>query len=141
MRIIRTTDQNMIDQIHALDRKIFNDGSIYVEDLEGDMYYWYVKDDNGHMIAYSVAEKYDEKTIKGQRSAVISKYRGNGIQKKMIKKRHLFFKGYTHITYVHPQNPASVNSLISCGYKAYWPKDPYGGDDKIYLIHKPKGKK
>ena len=92
---------------------------------------------SGEIERYSMDKRFirkDGDIIYGQRSGVLKEYRGHGIQKRFIKRRHEFFgKGVTHITYVHPENPASINSFISTGYKTFWPEDPYGGYDKVYF--------
>jgi len=133
MRIYKTTDLFLIDEIHELDRKLFNDGSEFVENVKiaGERHYWYVKDGQ-NVIAFAIAD-YDGEIVIGQRSGVLKPYRGNGLQKRFIKRRHNLFSPSTHITYVHPQNPASLNSFISMAYKAYWPDYPWGGDGMVYL--------
>jgi GNAT superfamily N-acetyltransferase len=70
------------------------------------------------------------------RVGVVAKHRGNGLQKRLIRVRESAARshGMTEIvTYCMGWNCASVNSLISCGYKFYRPATRYGGADAVYL--------
>jgi hypothetical protein len=137
IRIVKVTDEKLIEKAHKLDRKMFNDGSILVEELKGCMHYWLMYyADIKSPIGYMVAEECADGVIIGQRSGILSKYRGHRLQQLFIKTRHKYFgKNKTHITYVHPQTVASINNFISMGYKAYSPEKLYGGDDKLYLFY------
>lgn len=58
------------------------------------------------------------------RAGVLNKYRGQGLQKRMIKarERYLVSEGIRRVwTYINPSNAASLNSLYRLGYKAYLP--------------------
>ena len=65
------------------------------------------------------------------------KYRGKGLQKRLIDvrtraaKRHFC---YTVITYTTPDNYASANNLIRRGFKMYDPEYQYGGSTMLYFI-------
>jgi GNAT superfamily N-acetyltransferase len=64
-------------------------------------------------------------------AAVRPEYRGHGLQKRLIRarlagaKREGFWGSHT---YTSVENPASSRSLIRCGFKPYWPKNPWAGD-------------
>lgn len=63
--------------------------------------------------------------------AVLSKVAGNGIQKKLIKarERHAKKAGIAKlITYTVVDNPKSINSLISQGFKSYTPAYKWVGN-------------
>ena len=71
----------------------------------------------------------DEDTWYLSRSGVLYAARGRGIQKRMIKARERHAKahgGKTMLTYTSCENPASMNSLIKCGYKTYMPPNRWG---------------
>ncbi len=62
------------------------------------------------------------------RSGVLPKFRGHGLQKRLIKKRiekarELGWDTLITDTY---DNPASANSLIACGFRVYHPDKPWG---------------
>lgn len=70
------------------------------------------------------------------RVGVRKSYRGNGLQKKMIKIREKLAKkiGLSRlITYTSYDNIYSINNLISCGYKFYKPKWEFGVKYAYYV--------
>lgn len=69
------------------------------------------------------------------RSGVLREHRGNGLQKRLIKARLAKAPkaGWSRVvTYTLWNNPASSNSLISCGFRLYLPETPWVGDDVAY---------
>lgn len=70
------------------------------------------------------------------RAGVLPEYRGQGIQKRLIRARVAWAKRSnqaTHaITYTNYYNPASSNALIAAGFKLYVPSPLYVGDDFLY---------
>lgn len=82
---------------------------------------------------YCPSDKWDN-TIYLCRSGILEEYRGNGLQKKLIKRRlkHAKRKGFEWAYTDTTENPASANSLISCGFKMYIPDDPWGTKQTIY---------
>ena len=70
------------------------------------------------------------------RSGVLSKHRGQGLQKRLIKARIAMARrhGYQEIvTYVLDWNLASANSLIACGFRLYNPESKYAGSKAFYF--------
>lgn len=117
------------DVVFALDYKMFWDTPIVDN---GHMEYWLVWND-GKPIGYCATTNYGEHIFMS-RCGVLPEFRGHGLQKRMIRARELFHGNKEYFTYVSLRNPASINSLISCGYKAYAPQRRYAGDEFIYLI-------
>lgn len=70
------------------------------------------------------------------RAGVLKAYRGQGLQKRMIRKRLSFLRAetdaYLAYTYTSPHNVPSSNSLISTGFKLYRPEELYAGDEMLY---------
>lgn len=68
------------------------------------------------------------------RSAVVKSHRGRGIQKKMIRLRERKAEaiGLSQLVSYTIDNPASSNSLISCGYRIYSPKKKWADESAIY---------
>jgi len=68
------------------------------------------------------------------RSGVLKGYRGNNLQKKLIRVRinHAKKLGYEWAVTDTRDNPASVNSLISCGFKNYEPINPWAFSNSMY---------
>lgn len=117
-----------------MDAKLFNDGSVLIQDLGGRLHYWLAWCD-GLPVGYFVAEERKDGVIVIQRVGVLKAWRGHGLQKRMTKKHEMYFgKGVLYITYAHPDSVASINSLISSGYKTYKPKEKYGGKGMVYFF-------
>jgi GNAT superfamily N-acetyltransferase len=81
------------------------------------------------------------------RAGVIWEYQGKGIQKRLIRVREaqarkLKWNWLISDTY---QNPASANSLISCGFKLFEPTSPWAFKTSLYwrkrLVCRTKTKK
>lgn len=62
--------------------------------------------------------------------AVLSEYRGMGIQKALMMEAMKYLEGTSHYYYmatVHPDNNASLNNLTSCGFQIIDTVKKYGG--------------
>ena len=71
------------------------------------------------------------------RSGVLAEYQGQGLQKKMIKRRleYCTKKGINKVvTDTVCDNPASMNSLISSGFKVYEPAEGWRGEGTVYWM-------
>ena len=130
--IRKTTNPDHIKQIEAMDAFIFDDGSYLVESMDGYLHYW-IAWCKGQPIGYAVAEEYQDGIVFHARSAVLEKYRGQGLQKRLIKARETISNITLFMTYISVENPASINSFISQGYKAHTPDYFYGGQEMLYL--------
>ncbi len=63
-------------------------------------------------------------------SGVAERARGRHLQRRLIRARLRGAKkaGYNWaVTYTLCNNPASARSLIACGFKPYWPRNPWAG--------------
>lgn len=103
-------------------------------------WWWIARDKKNRPIAYSGLRKCLQPYNKGYgylcRAGVLPKFRGNGIQKTMIHARVKYAKFLglkAVVTYVAPDNLASANSLIGCGFKLYHPVYRWGGKDCFYF--------
>jgi GNAT superfamily N-acetyltransferase len=68
------------------------------------------------------------------RAGVVPFARGQGLQKKFIHVRIRQAKalGWKWVVSDTRLNPASANSLISCGFKMFEPTNPWGCKDTLY---------
>jgi ribosomal protein S18 acetylase RimI-like enzyme len=68
------------------------------------------------------------------RAGVLPKFRGMGLQVKLIRKRIDYAKkqDWTSVVTDTYQNPASSNSLIKCGFKLFEPTYPWGFTNALY---------
>lgn len=70
------------------------------------------------------------------RAGVLPKHRGRGLQKRLIRARETEARALglrEIVTYAAHWNCASINSLVSCGYRFYQPATRWGGKAAVYL--------
>lgn len=102
--------------------------------------YWWTVWSGGEAIAYAGLRVCQDPCNKGlgflSRAGVLRAYRGQGLQKRLIRKRVTVARimGLRElVTYVVPSNLASANSLIACGFKLYRPAYRWGGAGAMYF--------
>jgi len=93
---------------------------------------WYVAYIDGEIAGFSCKKELGEVTYL-KRSGVLPKYRGRGIQKKMIERRIKDAESSYVITYTMPWNIISSNNLIKKGFMLYSPETEWAGDDVLYF--------
>lgn len=98
--------------------------------------WWWLATDDGHPLGFAGLVQSSQWSDTGYlcRAGVLEKARGNGLQKRLIqarerKARALGWKWLVTDTY---ENPASANSLISCGFRMFKPSNPWGADGVCY---------
>ena len=71
-------------------------------------------------------------------AGVMPKYRGQGLQKRLIRVRAREAKhlGYTVLVTDTCDNPPSANSLIACGFRMYDPASPWALANSVYWKRK-----
>lgn len=126
----RIKSDYLYSQLQELDRHVFpNCGNEFLNNRV-----WWVMEDCGKIIAYCGCI-YSEGVCIFNRAWVHRNYRGNGIQRKMIKARLKAAKEYCHvaITYTTFDNIHSANNLIKNKFTLYNPSFAYVGRDKLYF--------
>jgi len=129
MRI--TQYKGPFEVIHQLDRVCFpSDYAVKESGL------WWIAWQGGKPVAYAGLKPSHQWSDAGYlcRVGVIPEFRGKGIQKKLLLKRIEMCKdlGYSYVLTDTRRNPASENSLISCGFKLYLPQNPWAFKDSNY---------
>lgn len=137
VRRIDATDEFWAEELHVLHGLCFVDkdcARLKDEDLEGG--FWWLVFDEARPIAFAGVRPGIRNAGFGylSRSGVHPKYRGQGIQRRLIRVREhyarkLNWKGCVTDT---TNNPPSANSLIHEGYKIFAPKHPWGYTNTIY---------
>jgi predicted acetyltransferase len=101
---------------------------------------WWIVWKKNEAIGYAGLRLCENQCNKGMaflnRVGIMPKHRGKGLQKRLIRARESYARviGVKEVvTYCVPWNCASVNSLVSCGYKLYRPATKWGGAGAIYL--------
>jgi GNAT superfamily N-acetyltransferase len=89
----------------------------------------------GHELVGYAGGRFIEGVYYLTRAGVAYGFRGRGIQKRLIRVRlrHAETLGAEWcVTYTVVGNPASVNSLIACGFRSYNPQAPWVGEGVNY---------
>jgi GNAT superfamily N-acetyltransferase len=98
--------------------------------------YWWLVHFEGDVVGFAgiSASRSWLKTGYLCRAGVLPGHRGHGLQKRLIKVRLKKAKalGWTHAITDTRDNPASSNSLISCGFRMYRATNPWGFADACY---------
>jgi len=96
----------------------------------------------GHVVAFAVGEL----AILGSkrvgyitRTAVAKAHRGKGMNKQLVialVNRFKYAGVHNVMTYTVVSNVTSLNSLLGCGFKPYWPTSEWAGPGVVYLRYK-----
>jgi len=98
--------------------------------------YWWIAEGSGKPIGFCGLSL--NVATKGAgflcRAGVIGAYRGQGIQKQMIRlrERKAISLGLEQLVTYTIDNPPSANSLIACGYRTYSPKHKWAATEAVY---------
>jgi GNAT superfamily N-acetyltransferase len=129
---IDTSVQANIDVLNKLQKECLPYDKPY-KLSEGD---WWVAYQDSKPIAFAGLVRSARWTDTGYlcRSGVIRSARGRGVQKRLIRVRQTYAKklGWSWLITDTYYNPASSNSLISCGFKLYDPSVPWGAKGTLY---------
>ncbi len=124
----KTTNYQVVTD---LNRQVFGEGM----DLPFANHECWLAYDRGTPIAYASYQRVEGNAVFLSRVGVLSDYRGQGLQKRLIKARcrDAKSKGVRWaITYTSLVNAASFGSLQSCGFKMYLPEFRWAGTEFIY---------
>lgn len=133
VRIRRVSDYRLAT---AMDLELFPSDEP-IEDP--DHHVWFVGFDGDTPVCYASFKLLggtDAGTAFLSRCGVLESHRGQGLQKRLIKarEREARRQGATvMITYTVSWNAHSMNSLYSCGYRAYIPASKWGGEGAVYF--------
>lgn len=97
---------------------------------------WWVLKDGKKSVAFCGIEPSYRTELGGylSRAGVLRSHRGHGIQKQLIRTRvdYARTQGWTQVVSDTCENPASSNSLISCGFRIFAPENPWSFKHAIY---------
>ena len=103
----------------------------------GDDHTFWVAKHNGTVVGFCSAVYRPERGhVFLSRAAVIKNARGHGIQKRMIATRIRWARkqgAKECVTYTSPKNYPSMCSLLACGFKFYFPHEPWAGKSMHYF--------
>lgn len=128
VRIRRVTDYRVAA---AMDLLLFPSDEP-IEDPENHI--WFVGMEDGKPVSYAsikLLTGVDAGTAFLSRCGVLASHRGQGLQRRLIKARERVAASLgakVMLTYTVSNNAHSMNSLFSCGYRAYLPAQRWAGD-------------
>lgn len=127
-------DRSTYAQLQELDKKIFVGCD---NEFKTNRDWWVITDKRGAIISYCGCIYKDGVCI-FNRAWVEKKYRGKGIQRKMIAARIRAAKPICKsvVTYTTHTNVHSANNLFRCGFLLFHPVYAYVGKDVLYFIKK-----
>jgi GNAT superfamily N-acetyltransferase len=100
--------------------------------------WWWIVFDEGEPVGFAGLHRSNKFGDTGYlcRSGVMSKYRGKGLQKRLIRVRERRARQERMVWLISDtyENPPSTNNLIACGYKTYIPREPWGADGVTYWV-------
>jgi len=127
---IRLATEDEIEEVSALDRTLLPEAPRASDNTE-----WWGAWDGIDLVAYAAARLLNNGVYFLSRAGVVESHRGHGLQKRLIRCRVARARKLCApraATYTAPHNAASMNSLISCGFRVYEPDGAYVGDDVVY---------
>ena len=123
--------------IKGLDLLCFGDDACELSQEQCDRSIWWLAFADGDPVAYTGAYIHDGTYMFLERTGVIPALRGQGLQKRLIQRRLAYArrKKVSNVyTYTAIDNWASMNSLVSQGFRFYEPElDVFNGDYISYL--------
>jgi GNAT superfamily N-acetyltransferase len=125
---------DVMDKVKEFDKHFFPGCQ---RDQPQDTYWWFVYSDDNDIVGYAGLRFLDkEKYGYFSRAGILEKHRLKGLHKRLIVTRiklakRMKWKGV--ITYVATHNDASMNSLVSRGFRMYTPEWKWAGTEFLYL--------
>ena len=126
----KVINADLYQRVQDLDEKIFfGCQNEFLPNRE----WWVLLNTRGHIVAYC-GSIYASGICIFIRAWVKKTYRGKGLQKKLIDIRFKAAKknSIVAITYTIKNNCASINNLVSKGFRIYLPEYAYGGNEMLY---------
>lgn len=132
IRRVNIKDPQVLLQLHELQRYCLPYDKVYPV-TDG---YWWIAYEGDEPVGFGGVVQSVRWSDCGYlcRSGVVPYFRGRGIQKKLIKVRiaHAKAIGWNWLVTDTTDNPASANSLISCGFKVFEPSKKWAFKHSIY---------
>lgn len=128
-------DEDVLADIKRLHQVCFNYDFKEDAELVKNGHWWFVYVDNEPIAFAGVTPSQRWKYVGYMvRAAVLEKYRGKGLQRKLIKLREKRARklGWWYLITDTIQNPYSANNLISCGFRPFEPEIPWGHPETTY---------
>lgn len=134
IRRVDITDPLVREGISALHAECFGpEDNPYTPPAEGA---WWIAYAHGEPAGFAGIVKSHQRERAGYlcRAGVLPKFRGHGLQQRLIRIRLKYAKAQGWIVVVTDtnKNPPSSNSLINCGFRLYEPEYPWGYDTALY---------
>jgi GNAT superfamily N-acetyltransferase len=121
-----------LELINKLKHQCFHKDDLTDSDLNST--YWFVAWTGGQPAGFCGVQYWGEGRAFFNLAGVLPEFRGHGLQKRMIKARERYCKGWANAlyTYTSSDNAASMNSLIRCGFRPFESETQWAGDEFVY---------
>jgi GNAT superfamily N-acetyltransferase len=130
-----TEDDDTVDTLLELQHETF--GSVYHNPIRIAESLWWIAWNGTEPAGYCGMTLYPHlSSVFLCLSGVLSGYRGQGLQRRLIRvrERAAVKLGYPRsVSYTTVDNAWSANNLIRCGYRLYVPKTEWGVDGAAYF--------
>ncbi len=133
VQVRRVDGEKEKELLRALQKEILPEDT---PDYTGSGWWWVARTDSGLPIGFCGIKpsiKWSD-TMYLCRAGVLDAFQGKGLQKRLIRVRERFAKelGMNWLITDTYHNPASSNSLISCGFKLFIPSDPWAAKGALH---------
>jgi GNAT superfamily N-acetyltransferase len=133
IREVNGLEEDIAEQIKTMHMVCFGDTAPQVDPSEG---WWWLASHKRHVIGFGALTVGSSDPNSGylMRSGVLPDWRGQGLQRRLIRARETKARklGFQYIVTDTTYNTPSSNSLIKAGYKLYHPKNPWGMKNTLY---------
>lgn len=132
IRVANGSDDTVARVLADLHTRIFADSAPLVDFKLG---WWWIVWLKNTPVGFAGMTKSDSNSVYLSRSGVLREHRGHGLQRRLIKTRHVQAKGIDGAKYIitdTTDNPASSNNLMSLGFRLYDPEWRWAFEHSLY---------
>jgi GNAT superfamily N-acetyltransferase len=122
-----------VDEIHRLHRECFPDREVWWPGPDGTV--WFLVFNKAEPAAFCALSPRPDGTGWMSRAGVLPRFRGQGLQARMISHREVVAQAHgfaTVVTNINRDNPHSMNNFIDAGYRPFWPAEPWDDERATY---------
>jgi len=139
IQIVRSPFQpSSVETIHRMHRECFPDREVWWPGPDGTA--WFIVFDGAEPAAFCALSPgplpaTGAHTCWMSRAGVLPRWRGDGLQSRMIAHRETVALAHgwtTVVTNVNRDNPHSMNNFIDAGYRPFWPAQPWDDERATY---------
>lgn len=138
-RIREVDTEDYADELHALHKTCFDDGTSVSEFDEGHWWIAFFRGLSGRLAIPAAFIGVRQSIVAPDvayfiRVGVVPEHRGNALQRRLMRVMEQKAKrvGWSRIVTDTRKNPHSANNIIAAGYRMFEPEDPWSFSDACY---------